>query len=179
MFSHQGGCSMQKPILYRNRLIPMESVCLNRDTLLFRDDSLIITSWDTLRPKADLAYGYSCYYLKRGLKISRLFDHSGHFMYWYCDIIHTDYNAQEDTYVFTDLLADVIVKPDGSARVLDLDELSEAFEKQLLSAEFMSKALRQLDDLLQMIYRDRFEALTEPLLKAEQTHPHNHETRRD
>lgn len=166
---------MQEPILYRNRLIPMESVRLDKDTLLFYDDSLIVTSWDTLRPKADLAYGYSCYYLKRGFKISRLYDHSGQFMYWYCDIIHTDFEKQTNTYHFTDLLADVIVKQDGTSRVLDLDELSDAFERKLLPETMMTKALRQLDDLLQSIYRDRFDALVEPLLKAEKLFPHNQE----
>ena len=69
-----------------------------------------------------------------------------------------------DTYVFTDLLADVIVKPDGNTRVVDLDELADAFELGLLSSQRMSCALRQLDDLLQAIYRDRFESLTEPLM---------------
>ena len=79
-------------------------------------------------------------------------------MYWYCDIIETNYEKDSDTYVFTDLLADVIVKPDGNTRVVDLDELADAFERG------MSCALRQLDDLLQAIYRDRFESLTEPLM---------------
>ena len=64
----------------------------------------------------------------------------------------------------TDLLADVIVKPDGNTRVVDLDELADAFERGLLSSQRMSCALRQLDDLLQAIYRDRFESLTEPLM---------------
>ena len=48
---------------------------------------------------------------------------------------------------------------------MDLDELADAFERELLSSKRMSCALRQLDDLLQVIYRDRFEALTEPLMR--------------
>ena len=79
-------------------------------------------------------------------------------------IIETNYEKDSDTYVFTDLLADVIVKPDGNTRVVDLDELADAFERGLLSSQRMSCALRQLDDLLQAIYRDRFESLTEPLM---------------
>ena len=117
---------MSKPTLYRNRLIPLESILLTNDEILYHDDKKIITFWKTLHPKSDLAYG--------------------------------------DTYVFTDLLADVIVKPDGNTRVVDLDELADAFELGLLSSQRMSCALRQLDDLLQAIYRDRFESLTEPLM---------------
>lgn len=159
---------MKKPTLYRSRLIPMESILLDQDQLLYRDDTRIITSWETLHPKSDLAYGYSCYYLDRGFKISRFYSHGREFMFWYCDIIDTEYQADTDTYIFTDLLADVIVKPDGSCRVLDLDELSDAFEQGLLSQKRMLMALRQLDDLLQIIYRDRFEALTDPLKKLAQ-----------
>ena len=43
-------------------------------------------------------------------------------------------------------------------------ELADAFERGLHSSQRMSCALRQLDDLLQAIYRDRFESLTEPLM---------------
>ena len=138
---------MSNPTLYRNRLIPLESILLTNDEILYHDDKKIITFWKTLHPKSDLAYGYSCYFLD-----------------WYCDIIETNYEKDSDTYVFTDLLADVIVKPDGNTRVVDLDELADAFERGLLSSQRMSCALRQLDDLLQAIYRDRFESLTEPLM---------------
>ena len=155
---------MSKPTLYRNRLIPLESILLTNDEILYHDDKKIITFWKTLHPKSDLAYGYSCYFLDRGFKISRFYSHSHDFMYWYCDIIETNYEKDSDTYVFTDLLADVIVKPDGNTRVVDLDELADAFERGLLSSQRMNCALRQLDDLLQAIYRDRFESLTEPLM---------------
>lgn len=161
---------MQQPTLYRNRLIPLESVLLSQDRILYRDSTKLITAWDTLHPKSDLAYGYSCYYLDRGFKISRFYSHSHEFMFWYCDIIETEYQEDTDTYIFTDLLADVIVKPDGSNRVLDLDELSEALERGLVSPQQTARALRRLDDLLQIIYRDRFEALTEPLLKMAEQH---------
>ena len=134
---------MSKPTLYRNRLIPLESILLTNDEILYHDDKKIITFWKTLHPKSDLAYGYSCYFLDRGFKISRFYSHSHDFMYWYCDIIETNY---------------------GNTRVVDLDELADAFERGLLSSQRMSCALRQLDDLLQAIYRDRFESLTEPLM---------------
>lgn len=77
---------MSKPTLYRNRLIPLESILLTNDEILYHDDKKIITFWKTLHPKSDLAYGYSCYFLDRGFKISRFYSHSHDFMYWYCDI---------------------------------------------------------------------------------------------
>ena len=57
---------MSKPTLYRNRLIPLESILLTNDEILYHDDKKIITFWKTLHPKSDLAYGYSCYFLDRG-----------------------------------------------------------------------------------------------------------------
>ena len=53
---------MSKPTLYRNRLIPLESILLTNDEILYHDDKKIITFWKTLHPKSDLAYGYSCYF---------------------------------------------------------------------------------------------------------------------
>lgn len=163
---------MQSPTLYRKRLIPMENVRLDKDHLLSLEDGMMITSWKTIRPKTELAYAYSCYYLDRGFKISRLYNHSHEFMYWYCDIIHTEYDARTDTYTFTDLLADVVVYGDGSYKILDLDELSEAFDKQLLSPSLMTKALLQLHDLLQMIYSHQFDCLAAPLQKAAREYPY-------
>lgn len=59
----------------------------------------------------------------------------------------------------TDLLADVILYPDGFVKVVDLDELAEAFEKRLLSEELLKKALRQTNQLLTLIYSGGFSSL--------------------
>ena len=79
-------------------------------------------------------------------------------MYWYCDIV--DYDFQEDTnsLIVTDLLADVVVYPDGFTKVLDLDELALAAERQLCDSSKL--ALRHVDSLLRIIYEDKFDTLT-------------------
>lgn len=59
----------------------------------------------------------------------------------------------------TDLLADVILYPDGFVKVVDLDELAEAFEKRLLSEELLKKALRQTNQLLTLTYSGGFSSL--------------------
>ena len=81
-------------------------------------------------------------------KISKFYNHEGTLISWYCDIIDYTYDPDSDTYVVTDLLADVILYPDGFVKVVDLDELAEAFEKRLLSEELLKKALRQTNQLL-------------------------------
>ena len=46
---------------------------------------------------------------------------------------------------------------------MDLDELAEALEKGLISQAQMSACLRQLNNLITIIYRDKFDRLQNPL----------------
>jgi hypothetical protein len=63
---------MDKPILFRKRIIPEECIQLRDDVILFYDEDLIVTKWEALRKKKDLDHGYSCYFLKQGFKVSKL-----------------------------------------------------------------------------------------------------------
>ena len=55
------------------------------------------------------------------------------------------------------MLADIIIYPDGSYQVIDLGELSEALDLDMLSITRLKKALTTLDNLLTIIYNDKFE----------------------
>lgn len=57
----------------------------------------------------------------------------------------------------------MIVYPDGRTKVVDLDELAQAFETGLLTAAQLSAALRQLNHLLTYIYKDKFDQLQAPI----------------
>ena len=151
---------MEMPKLYRNRLIPKESILLDHDTILYQNDTLLITKWKTLKPKAAFSGGYSCYFLKEGYKISRFYNSQGQFLYWYCDIIDTIYHEPENTFIFTDLLADIIIFPEGDIRILDLDELADAHRDGLLSTELLHCALHRLHQLLQLLYHQQLEPIT-------------------
>lgn len=159
---------MKTPILYRKRLIPDECIRLDQDLVLFRDDQVIITSWNTIRPKKTLHHGLSCYFLKEGVKVSKFYDQQGRLISWYCDIVSHTYDPVTDTYIFTDLLADVIVYPDGVCRVVDLDELADAFADGLLSSQMLQAALRQLDWLLGLIYHGGFSRLQSYIERQEE-----------
>ncbi|MDE6406272.1 MAG: DUF402 domain-containing protein [Lachnospiraceae bacterium] len=156
---------MADPILYRKRLIPEECVLLKDDRLLYRDEEIIVTAWNTLKPRKDLHHGRSCYYLREGIKVSRFYNESGSLLYWYCDIVDYDYDSKTDTYVITDLLADVIIYPDGFVKVVDIDELATAKEAGLLTDAMLKQALLTLNRLLQVIYDGGFAKLQEPLEK--------------
>ena len=150
---------MEHPKLYRKRIIPAECVFLKDDVILYRDREVIVTRWNTLHPKKTLHHGYSCYFLERGFKVSKFYDHEDQLISWYCDIISHTYGEAADTYVFTDLLADVIVYPDGFVRVVDLDELADAMRDHLITQEELQIALRRLDKLLTVIYKGAFPRL--------------------
>ena len=116
----------EKPVLYRKRLIPSECIRLDSDEILLRSGRLLVTRWKTIRPKKTLSHGASCYLLDKGWKISRFLDHEDRLICWYCDIIDYSHDAGTDTYIFTDLLADVLIYPSAEIRDVDLDEVAQA-----------------------------------------------------
>lgn len=156
---------MESPTLYRNRLIPRESIRLANDIILSCDTERIVTSWKALRPRPTLAYGYSLYLPVLGYKISRFYGHDHQFLYWYCDIIQSRYDAVSNAWYFTDLLVDVIIEPDGFVKILDLDELNVAYNKGLITLTQLQTAIDRLHALLQVIYNGEFEELTADFMK--------------
>ena len=154
---------MNNLTLFRKRFIPDECVELKDDIILKQTDSVIVTKWKTIRDRCDLSSGYSCYYLDRGYKISKFLRSDGSLLCWYCDIITYELDQEKNSLLVIDLLADVKVYPDGKIRVLDLDELSEAFEKGLIDQTLLKKSLLSLNRLLNEIYSDGIEPLTSPI----------------
>ena len=154
---------MADPILYRKRLIPDECILLKDDRVIVRDDEKIITGWHTIKPRKDLHHGYSCYYLKKGFKVSKFYRDDGSLLYWYCDIVSYDYEPDTDTYIVTDLLADVIVYPDDFVKVVDIDELVTALNEKLISEETLKVSLLNLNALLEIIYAGEFGILQKPI----------------
>lgn len=142
--------------LYRRRLIPDECILLKDDVILRQTDDIIVTKWKTLNPKTAFQYGASCYFLKEGIKVSKFYRGDGSLFCWYCDIVEYDYDAEGNSLTVTDLLADVIITPDGAVKVVDLDELAQAMDEGLLSAASLKKALVQLNTLLTRIYSNQF-----------------------
>ncbi len=159
---------MDKPILYRKRIIPEEIVLLDKDEILYSDEGRIVTRWNAIRPKKVLHHGCSCYFLKEGYKVSKFYREDGELMYWYCDIISYTYDPDKNSYVFTDLLADVIIYPDGKVEVVDVGEIADALTDGTLTVEEMIPALRSLDSLLAIIYSGEFRNIQEMINRIEE-----------
>lgn len=150
---------MADPILYRRRIIPEECILLKDDVILSCDEERIITSWNALHPKKDLHHGMSCYFLKEGFKLSKFCYEDDSLLYWYCDIVDYNYNSSDNSLIVTDLLADVIIYPNGFVKVVDLDELVTALESRSISLDTLKSCLMRLDKLLNLIYSDQFDIL--------------------
>jgi hypothetical protein len=151
---------MTDPILFRKRLIPQECVRLKDDTILTCNDTVILTKWNALKPKKDLHHGYSCYFLKEGYKVSKFYTAENELLYWYCDIVDYEYNESSNELTVTDLLADVIIYPNGFVKVVDIDEMVTCLDNDLITLPQLKSSLTQLDKLLQIIYADKFDTLT-------------------
>jgi len=154
---------MTNPTLYRRRIIPDECVLLKDDIILSCDEEHIVTKWNALRPKKDLHHGASCYFMKEGFKVSKFCREDNSLLYWYCDIVDYNYDSAQNNLIVTDLLADVIIYPDGFVKVVDLDELVIALESRSISLDTLKASLNKLDKLLNIIYAGNFESLTKML----------------
>jgi len=147
--------------MYRKRYIPDEIKSLEKDEILYMSDDVIVTKWDTFRPKKNFSNGISCTFVNKGFKISKFMDNNGKLVYYYCDIIHSDYYKDENKWIFTDLLADVKIYPDGRTEIVDLDEVSEALKSGIISTETVCELMENLNSLLGLIYSGEWRKMTE------------------
>ena len=154
---------MNNLTLFRKRFIPDECVELKDDVILKRTDSLVVTKWNVIRERRDFTRGFSCFYLDRGYRISKFLKEVGSLYCWYFDIVTYEMDEKSDKLLVIDLLADVVIFPDGRMKVVDLDELSEAFEKRLIDETLLKKSLLSLNRLLKEIYTDGIEPLAAPI----------------
>lgn len=157
----KGGCIMDTLKLFRKRYIPNEIVELKDDVILHHDEEIIVTKWESLKPRNDISGGYSVYFLNKGWKVSRILQHDGSVRYWYCDIVETTYDKSSNAYIFNDMLIDVIIYPDNHVEVVDMDEFADALDNNTISLTSATSALRATDSLLGIIYKGGFDTLTQ------------------
>ena len=159
--------------LFRKRHIPEECVPLKNDTVLFWDDSRMVTAWNVLKPRSDFASGISLFDFEKHWKITRVAKADGSLYHWYCDIMRVHISEDKEkntaTCLMEDLLIDIVIEPDGSVHVLDLDEAAEAFERGLITGADLTLALNAADALLRIIRSGEFaeyQTIVESYLKG-------------
>ena len=145
--------------ILRKRYIPDEIVDISKDEVILKTENLIVTKWTPIKPRPDIGMGISYTMLDKGWKISKFFDKSGNFIYWYCDII--DYKFEDDTYTLIDLLIDLKIFSDGKYEILDREELDEALNENIITKEQYEDALSKLQELLDVVKSGKFPPINE------------------
>lgn len=158
---------MKQIRLFRKRFLPDEITELKDDTILSQSEDILITKWDVLKPRTDIAYGISAYFIELGVKVSKIYNSDNQLVYWYCDIVEPKIDVETNTYIFTDLLIDVLIYPDGHVEVVDMDEFADMMEQNVLDREISILTLRQTNHLLHLIYSGNFAQLTDYIENAE------------
>ena len=144
------------PTLFRKRIIPNECVKLKDDIILHMDKNMLVTKWKTLKPRSDFHHGYSLYLFDEGIKVSKFLREDGSLYYWYCDIVEYDNDPEKNELVVTDLLVDITIDSDNRLNVLDVDELTTAYEKGLITDEQFHLSVKRLGDLLSSVHSGKF-----------------------
>ncbi|RKI41812.1 DUF402 domain-containing protein [bacterium D16-51] len=158
---------MKQIRLFRKRYLPDETIELKDDTILSLSEHMLVTKWDVLKPRSDISNGLSAYFFDRGVKVSKIYNASQELVYWYCDIVEPQIDTETGMYIFTDLLIDILIYPDGHVEVLDLDEFADMMEQNILSCALGIEALRRTDHLLNLIYSGNFSKLAKYIEDAE------------
>lgn len=131
--------------LYRKRFEPKECVLLEKDEIIYFDKSFICTKWSTLKPRNDFNNGCSIYDLEHGVKVSK-FKKDDEVIYYYIDIVALDYEEEDDSYVFTDYVLDIVLETDlKTYKVLDEDELDELVEKGIINSVEVAETYAKLE----------------------------------
>lgn len=155
--------------LFRKRFLPDEITELKDDSILYQSESMLITKWDVLKPRNDIANGISAYFIDLGVKVSKIYNAANQLVYWYCDIVEPQIDKETNRYTFTDLLIDVLIYPDGRVEVVDIDEFADMMEQNILTHSISVEALRRTSHLLNIIYSGNFAKLTDYIDNAEKT----------
>jgi len=139
------------PKIYRKRYVPDEIIDISGDEILYNNGSIIVTKWKPIHKRSDFSGGISFAFISEGYKIGYFYGQNKEFLFWYIDIIETEFDEANNSLTLIDLLADVKIFPDGSHVVLDLDELEESHEKGLINNRQYELALVNLKKVTDMI----------------------------
>ena len=106
-----------------------------------------------------LAAGFPIIYFeipRKWFTIVKVWNTQGEHTGYYCDIV-TPFRMLDDNAIEqTDLFLDLWVSPDLRFKVLDQDELEEAFEKGWITEQLYEKSKKELEKLVQSVRKKEF-----------------------
>lgn len=142
--------------LLKHKLVPQGTVDITNDKILFFDGNFLVTQWKPENSNMNISSAISLVSIKDGYQISKKFDSNNKFVYWYCDIVKTKWTKETSCLEITDLIIDLVVFPNYQVNCIDLDELTDAKEKGLISSMDFNWAKESSLKLLQKVIEGEF-----------------------
>lgn len=102
------------------------------------------------------------YWLDRWYNIFQFLDHKGGTRWYYCNV-GAPPTLDGDVLSYVDLDIDILVRPDLSYRVLDLDEFETNAARYRYSEEVKRQACAAVDELVAVIQKRQFPFTIDPL----------------
>lgn len=111
----------------------------------------------------DRGYVYLQYFPHgQAYAVTKMLDELGNTIQWYIDICKAHGKDQRGHIWYDDLYLDIVVLPQGEVYLLDQDELDEALEKKVISADEHRFASETADALLKRIHAGEREVFDFP-----------------
>lgn len=111
----------------------------------------------------DRGYVYLQYFPHgQAYAVTKMMDELGSTVQWYIDICKAHGKDENGHIWYEDLYLDIVVLPDGSFCLLDQDELDEALEKKIISANDHRFACETAEGLLKEIQAGKRDAFDFP-----------------
>jgi predicted RNA-binding protein associated with RNAse of E/G family len=136
------------------------------DDLIYRSEKVIvgksqITSTHSVMFKGEvvLAAGFQIVYFElmgKWFTVGKIRDLKGRHTGYYCDIVTTPRLLEDGGVELTDLFLDLWVSPDLRFKVLDEEELENAFSKSWITRQLYEKAKEELDKLVNIVEQGKF-----------------------
>ncbi|HEV7798874.1 MAG TPA: DUF402 domain-containing protein, partial [Pyrinomonadaceae bacterium] len=105
---------------------------------------------DLLGTIASGTHSLEYYWLDRWYNVFRFAQPDGRLRNYYCNV-NVPPTLAGDVLSYVDLDLDILVEPDFSQRILDLEDFESNIERYGYSAEVQANARQALDDLVRMI----------------------------
>ena len=127
--------------LIRKRYYPNEEIDISCDEIVHIDERLMVTKWVPINDRTDIEKGTSYWFFDKNIKVSKIYEKDGNFKYYYIDMCRYETEYLKE-YKMIDLLADIIVYPDGHYKVLDFDELLEYMENETITPKEFLQSIK-------------------------------------